>query len=165
MKRTLILMALLSPAPMALALEPQPGPSSSPAAGPLPATSPSPEAIRLQTLLADKNVRLMLKGLAPGCRILRVALLRQDPLMPGFGAFNRPVRVDQALGRVVTLMLGPEFQPHRYGKGDIRLSCFDAGGRISARFSNKADIALDQSEIQIDVATAFGPDALDAQTP
>lgn len=151
MKRALIFLALLTPAPVALAMEPTPSPS------------PSPGAYRLQTLVADKNLRLTLAKIAPECRILRVALLRKDPLLPGFGAFNRPVRVDEALGRVVTLGLGPEFQPHTYGAGDIRLSCYDAGGRPVGSLSNKAGLALNQNEVLVDVSTAFGPGAADVK--
>lgn len=153
MKRTLILLALLIPAPFALAIEPVSSPSP----------SPNPDSSRLQTLIADKNLRLTLTKIAPACRILRVALLRKDTLMPGYGAFNRPVRIDQTLGRVVTLVLGPEFQPHRYGAGDVRLSCYDAGGKPAGNLANKAVLFLDQSEVLVDVGAAFG--AADAQRP
>lgn len=151
MKRTLIFLALLSLVPVARAIEPVSSPTPSPAE----------ESIRLQTLVADKNLRLTLTKIAPECRILRVALLRKDTLMPGYGAFNRPVRVDQTLGRVVTLVLGPEFQPHRYGAGEIRLSCYDAGGKPAGHLVNKAALALDLSEVVVDVGTAFGPGAGD----
>lgn len=165
MKRSLMILALLCPAPVALALDPVPAasPSSNPIPSPVPSPVPSPSEvpIRLQTLVADKNLRLTLTGIGPECRILRVALLRKDAMLPGYGAFNRSVRVDQTLGRVVTLVLGPEFQPHRYGVGDIRLSCFDASSRPVGYLANKAPLALDQSELQVDVGTAFGPGAAD----
>lgn len=182
MKRTLIFLALLCPAPVAWALEPAPNSStspdttSSPAPGPSTRATPTPTSsatpgpppLHLQTLVADKNLRLTLSKIAPECRILRVALLRKDELLPGFGAFNRPVRVDQVLGRVVTLVLGPEFQPHSYGMGDIRLSCFDASGKPLSNLVNlinKAPLALDQNEVLVDVSTAFGPGAADEKHP
>ena len=155
MKRTLIFLALLSLVPVAEAIEPVSSPTPSPAG----------ESIRLQTLVADKNLRLTLTKIAPECRILRVALLRKDPLQPGYGAFNRPVRIDQTLGRVVTLVLGPEFQPHRYGAGEIRLSCYDAGGKPVSQLSNKAALALDQTEVLVDVGIAFGPGAANEKHP
>lgn len=124
-------------------------------AAPVPTPEPTP-APRLQTLIADKNLRLTFTGLMPECQLLRIALLRKDPLLPGYGAFNRPVRVDQTLGHMVTLVLGPEFQPHRYGLGDLHLSCYSIAGKRFHTLINQTPLALEQAEIRLDVNTAFG---------
>lgn len=156
MKHLLCLILLLSAVPAFAA--PVAAPVATPAPVPAPMATPEPKPIpRLQTLLADKNLRLSFTGLGPECQLLRIALLRKDPLLPGYGSFNRPVRVDQTHGRMVTLVLGPEFQPHRYGAGDLRLSCYDAGGQRLQTLLNQAPLALEQAEISLDVSTAFGP--------
>lgn len=161
MKHLLCLILLLCAVPAFAnpASNPAPGSAPTPVATPLPTPVP-----HLQTLIADKNLRLSFTGLGPECQLLRIALLRKDPLLPGYGAFNRPVRVDQTRGRMVTLVLGPEFQPHRYGAGDLRLSCYDAGGKPLQTLVNQGPLALDQAEISLDVSTAFGPGAPDGKT-
>jgi len=151
MKHILGLILLLSAVPAAWA-DPDPAPMATPEPTPPP---------RIQTLIADKNLRLTFTGLGPECQLLQIALLRKDSLLPGYGAFNRPVRVDQTRGRLVTLVLGPEFQPHRYGAGDLRLGCYDAVGKRFQTLINQAPLALEQAEISLDVSTAFGPGAPD----
>lgn len=123
-------------------------------ADPQPAPSPEPH-ISLETVVVDYSLRLTLKGVPEGCSLVRVALLRRDELRPGYGAFMRPVRIDKSLGRVVSLELGPEFQPHRYEAGDLRLGCYDAEAKWVRELANRVPLSFDTTVLNLDIAGNF----------
>ena len=118
----------------------------------LPGQAQSPEDARprLETLLVDRNLRLNLTGVPESCPLVRLSLLRRDELKPGYGVFTRPVRLDAERGRLITLELGPEFWPHRYAAGDLRLSCYGGDGQFIRSLGNLAPVSLDQAEVQLE---------------
>ncbi len=91
------------------------------------------------------NGDLVLTNIPSECKAISIRILKRDDTGPGSVTFSRTV-VD---GKV-RITLGPEFVPHNYGPGDLRIECVDSQGRVTRTLVNKDALNIGTGEQNID---------------
>ena len=110
------------------------------------------DSSRLETIVVDKTTQVIFSHLPSDCLAAKISFLRQDPLKPGYVAVTRAARLDEKMGLIISLELGPEFWPYQYQSASIQMTCFDENSQPTLKLGNPEQIQLQQSVLEINVS-------------
>lgn len=115
------------------------------------------ETSRLETIVVDKTTQVIFSHLPRDCYAAKISFLRQDPLKPGYVAVTRAARLDEKMGQIISLELGPEFWPYAYQVASIQMTCYDENSEATVKLGNPEPLDLQTALREINVSKDMRP--------